>query len=220
MTAARSACSMLMLLLLLAAAPAHAVAPMAVGIKGGLSAATWHGDLPEGPFAHDTRFGFGAGLSFGFGFNRLITLQPELLYVQKGMSLGEVTVTDPYGTPTGSAHVILAVSYLEMPILARVALPHMANAMPYVVLGPTIGMRGAQREVLTGDLKLSQAIHFVKETDFGAAFGIGAEMGQGSARFNVETRYTLGLTNTTESYYSDNVRNGALLVMVGVALHP
>src|SRR6185295_7786773 len=62
-----------------------AAAPIAVTIKGGLSAATLHGNLPTDPFVENgTRLGLGGGLSVAIGMRGRFTLQPEMLYVMKG----------------------------------------------------------------------------------------------------------------------------------------
>jgi hypothetical protein len=224
MSAARSARSFLLALLLAAALPApaaRAARDVSVGLKAGISAANWHGEIPiDDLIQRHTRYAFSGGIAVHLGLDRTFAFQPELLYVQKGTSLGDIELTDPFGTPTGTAHVVLAANYLELPLLLRVALPGVGHTAPYLIAGPTLGMRGAQRQIVTGDIKASQAIHFVKETDVGAAFGVGAEVGSGKGRFNIESRYTLGLTDATQPEFSDNARNGALLVMVGVALHP
>ncbi|MBI1796708.1 MAG: PorT family protein [Candidatus Eisenbacteria bacterium] len=207
--------------LLIGARPARADRSFSVILKGGVSIATWYGDLPTDPlFANGSRVGVGAGVGFSFGLTRLIAVQPELLYVEKGTSLGDVTLTDAYGASTGTAHDVLAVDYIELPVLARIALPHARQAAPYLIVGPALGMRGAQRQKVSGDVHLSQAIRFVKDTDVGVAFGIGTEVGSGPRRFEAEARYTLGLTQATEPSYSTNARNGALLLLLGVAIHP
>jgi hypothetical protein len=52
------------------------------------------------------------------------------------------------------------------------------------------------------------------------ALGVGAEIGHGRVRASVESRYTLGLTPATDSSYSNNARNSAVLIMAGLAIHP
>lgn len=206
--------------LLFAGGPAAAVPTPSIGLKGGLCASTFRGDLPSALEPHSTKYGFGGGLSFSFDVGHGIGVQPELLFVMKGTSLGDLTLTDSNGTPVGTASVALAIDYIELPVLAHVTLPHRARTVPYLLLGPTLGLRGAQRQKVHGDVHLSLPLHVAKETDVGAAFGLGAEIGAGRARFTVEGRYTLGLSAATEPYFSDSARNGALMILTGVAIHP
>jgi hypothetical protein len=197
-----------------------AAAPIAVGIKGGLSAATLHGDLPSDPFVeHGTRLGVGGGLSVTIGMGGRFALQPEMLYVMKGTSLGDVDLTDDSGNSLGTARVTEAIDYLELPVLARAALPATALLRPFLVAGPTLGVRLSQRLRTKGIENDSlQELDFVKRVDLGAALGAGVELG-GRGRCVLEARYTLGLTQAAETTYSDDARNGALLVMAGIAIH-
>ena len=207
-------------LALLTAWPALA-ATLSIGLKGGLTASNFSGDLPTDPFEpHTTKLGFGGGLAFGFDVGHGIAIQPELLFVMKGTSLGKVDITDNSGSTVGHARIALALDYIEVPLLARFSLPGNGRTSPYMVLGPTLGLRGAQRQKMHGDVNLSLPLNIAKETDVGAALGMGAEVGTGRGRFNIEGRYTLGLSAATESYFSDTARNGAMMILVGVAIHP
>ena len=206
---------------MLAAGPpsASAVGITAIGIKGGLSVATLHGDLPTDPFVRNrTLLGPGGGVSVTIGLNGLVSLQPELLYAAKGTSLGDIDLTDNAGNPVGTAEVLEAFDYLEIPLLVRIALPTGGLASPYVVAGPAAGRRLSQKLKLTGDASSSGDLDVAKSTDLGLALGGGVEVGRGRIRWSFETRYTLGLTDATRDSYSDNARNGDLLVMAGLAI--
>src|SRR5262249_23203038 len=117
-------CSSLLVLGLFAQASVGEAAAIVLGLKGGLSAATLRGHLPTDPYVpHSTRFGFGGGVSAAFGVSGRLAFQPELNYVQKGTSLGDISETDANGNVTGKAHVALAFDYLELPLLARISFP-------------------------------------------------------------------------------------------------
>ncbi len=208
---------------MLAPGPASALAAgiNAVGLKGGLSVSTLHGDLPTDPFVRNgSRLGFGGGVSLTIGLEGPVSLQPEILFAAKGTSLGTIELTDGSGNPIGTADVVETLDYLEIPLLVRLALPAAGPASPYLVAGPAGGVRLSQKLALTGAGSGSTDLDVAKSTDLGLALGGGLEMGRGRIRWSLETRYTLGLTPATEDSYSDNARNGDLLVMAGVAILP
>ena len=207
------------ILAVLAAAPASAGPPI-YGFKGGLGVATLHGELPTDPFgAHEARKGFGGGASLMFGLGGALALQPEVLFVTKGTSLGKVNVSDWNGNVVGQSEVIQACNYVEIPMLLRVATPTAGALAPFLVAGPAIGILTSQKIVQQGMDGGLVPLEVAKGTDFGVAMGFGAELGNGSARGTIESRYTYGLTPATNASYSD-ARNGSLLVMAGVTIHP
>lgn len=192
----------------------------AIGLKGGVSLATLHGALPSDPFVQNGwRLGAAGGVSVTIGLGSWLSLQPELLFAAKGTTLGSADLTDSAGTVVGSADITQANNYLEVPILARVAIPAGGLASPYLLAGPTVGVRLSEELRLTGDASVSFDSDYVKGTDLGLALGAGVDVGRGRARWSLESRYTLGLTVATEGIYSDRARNGDLLVMAGLSIH-
>lgn len=201
-------------------AAAAAADPPSYGLKAGLGIATFHGDLPTDPFLeHGTRRGFGGGAAFTFGLGGALALQPEVLFVTKGTSLGQVNVRDWNGMVVRTTEVIQACNYVEIPVLIRVATPTAGALSPFLLAGPAIGVLVSQNIVQEGiDGGLFQ-LDVARGADVGIALGLGAEFGRGRARGTIESRYTLGVTPATDASYSD-ARNGSLLVMAGVAIHP
>lgn len=206
-------------ILVFASAPAAADRP-SYGLKAGLGIATLHGSLPTDPFlAHEPRTGFGGGAAFTFELDGALALQPEILFVTKGTSLGQVNVMDWNGTVIGTTEVIQACTYVEIPVLIRVATPTAGALSPFLLAGPAIGVLVSQKIVQQGmDGGLFQ-LDVARGTDFGITLGFGGEFGHGRTRGTIESRYTLGVTPVTDASYSD-ARNGSLLVMAGVAIHP
>jgi len=197
-------------------APAGAVG---FGFKGGLSVATLRGSLPtDGLIENSSKLGIGAGGWVAIPLTPNLSLQPELNYVQKGTSLGSFDLTDPFGIVTGTAELLEAVDYLELPVLLRVSFPTGGRVSPYLVGGPVVGFRLSQQLRITGTISAGTDIDLFKSTDFGAALGAGSELGRGQFRGTLETRYTLGLTTVSEDFYSPDAKNGALLVTMGLAI--
>jgi opacity protein-like surface antigen len=193
----------------------------ALGLKGGLSASTLHGRLPTDAFiTNGTRYGFAGGVSLEIGLGGWLTLQPEALFVMKGTSLGSIDITGPGGTVIGTAKVTEAVDYLEFPILARIGLPSVGPVSPYLLAGPAVAVRLSQKIRVSGTATGSGGIDLFRSADLGLALGPGVELGRGHVRGSLDLRYTLGLTPAAEDVYSDDARNGALMVMAGITIRP
>jgi hypothetical protein len=189
-------------------------------VWAGLASTTLRGDLPTDPFqAHEARSGFGGGAALTIGLRGPLALQPEILFVTKGTSLGQVKVTDWNGAPIGTTQVIQASNYVEIPVLLRVATPTTGALSPFLVAGPAMGILVSQKIVQPGTESGWFPIDVAKGTDFGITMGIGTEFGRGRSRGTIESRYTLGVTPATDAGYSD-ARNSSLLVMAGVAIRP
>lgn len=189
------------------------------GLKGGLSVATLHGSLPtDGLVQYSSKLGFAAGAWLAIPVGPSLSIQPELNYVQKGTSLGSVDVTGPGGEIIGTAEILEAVDYLELPVLLRVSFPGGGAVSPYLVGGPVMGFRMSQQIKVSGVVDIGTDIDFFKSTDFGAALGAGLELGRGPFRGTLETRYTLGLTSASEDFYSSDAKNGVFVVTAGLAI--
>jgi opacity protein-like surface antigen len=219
MSRALAIASLVASILVFASAPA-AADPFAYGLKAGLGISTLHGDLPTDPFlAHETRAGFGGGAAFTFGLGGALALQPEILLVTKGVSLGQVNITDWNGMVVGAAEVTQECNDVEIPVLIRLATPTSGALSPYLLGGPAIGILASQKIVQPGMDGGLVPLDVAKGADVGITLGFGAEFGRGRTRGTIESRYTFGVTSATDASYSD-ARNGALLVMAGVAIHP
>ncbi|MGH7730646.1 MAG: porin family protein [Candidatus Eiseniibacteriota bacterium] len=200
-------------------ATAGAAGIRGIGLKGGLSVATLHGRLPtDGLIENGTKLGFGGGMSLSIPLGHNVSFQPELIYAMKGTSFGEFDLTDSTGTTTGKAELLEVLGYIEIPLLARISLPTGGPASPFVMAGPVVGLRVSQQLRVTGDLSDGTDIDLFRGADLGVALAAGLELGRGPVRGTLEGRYTLGLTPAAKSTYSDDARNGSLLVMMGIVL--
>jgi hypothetical protein len=68
-----------------------------------------------------------------------VSLGLEALYVTKGAKF-EGFATDQFGQVVSTADGHLRLKYVVIPLLARVSLPRVGNATPYVVAGPSAGI--------------------------------------------------------------------------------
>jgi hypothetical protein len=158
------------------------------GVKLGLSLGTQEGagaDL-------STRTGFAAGVSFPLRPSRILQVQPEVLYVEKGWEGG----SEP------------RLQYLEFPVFLRVNAPT-TGVVPWVLAGPSLSVRLACNQ-LVGDCPMDS-----RRTDYGMAVGGGVRFG-GLFGITAEGRYTWGLRNVDRADQGLDSATRAFLLMVGV----
>jgi len=119
-----------------------------------------------------------------FGVFALIELSPTLAIQPE---INYLTMGEQWDITDGTA--IETFNYLHIPILLRARLMKEGKLVPVVFAGPAVGFLLSAKD--SGDDVKS----FFKSTDFGADFGLGAEVGMGKMKGLVDLRYYMGLTN-------------------------
>lgn len=181
----------------LASVPAASAQQSTFGLKAGLNVATLTGDNTDDL---DPRLGFAGGAFVEIPVTPSFSVQPEVLYTQKG-----ARETD------GTTDATIALDYLEVPVLFKYTVPVTRSGLllgGYV--GPALAFKLNENvEADFGGTTVSEDTDFAKSTDVGVAFG--ATVGAGP--FAVDGRYTLGLTNVVDSDVSDDdARNGVFTI--------
>ncbi|TPE44489.1 porin family protein [Pontibacter mangrovi] len=137
-----------------------------------------------------------AGLQFGavanFAVNDMFSVQPELLYVQKGYKISEEGMT-----------LKLKANYLEVPVLAKASFGSDSYKV-FFTAGPSVGywMSGKSSFEYDGD-EVSEDYEFEdgdNRTELGANIGAGIAYPVSSGTVNLDVRYGFGLS----SLYSDD----------------
>ena len=104
-------------LLAMAAAPAAHAQSIRFGVKAGANLSNLSGDLTN-QNQYNNRFGFHGGVMANFGLaNDMVSIQPELLYSQKGFKYADQAVTLLGNTFRNTGNV--RYDYLDVPILVR-----------------------------------------------------------------------------------------------------
>jgi len=176
--------------------PASLSAQGSLGIKGGLSFATLSNDRPD----WKSRTGFAAGIALDLR-GGLIGVQPEVLYVQKGVAFD--------GTPS-SASDAPRLSYIDIPVLLKVTIP-VPLVQPMVYAGPSVNFR------LTCSFNDVDCKDLTSGTDYGVVLGGGVRLG-GNHGFTVEGRYTWGLKDVHDPTAGVKNQTRTFLIMVGFSL--
>jgi hypothetical protein len=165
-----------------------------------------------------------AGLTFDLGLSDLFTIQPELLWIQKG---GKVAYAFNEDNKFSSRTYY---NYVEVPVLAKLKFFNENGKGLYVVAGPYAGLAisGKTKTSLTllGNTTTdTETIEFDNDDadvrnrrlDWGASFGAGLKFGN----VYLDARYNLGINNLLDSDTNNNnddkpyLRNRGIGVVLG-----
>ncbi|MEM1054724.1 MAG: porin family protein [Bacteroidota bacterium] len=163
------------LVALLVAIPAVS-AQTTFGLRAGLNVATIIPDDDRDLNDRGAKLGFVGGVFAEVPVATSFSLQPEVLYTQKGVSREE---------PNESR----SVDYLEVPVLASVALPVSSLLDVNVYAGPALAIKLSEDD---------DAVRF-NSTNLGVAVGAGIASGP----FGVDARYTFSVQDATEGELND-----------------
>ena len=177
------------------------VATQAQSIKYGVKAGASLTNVTNSK--QDNKFGFNGGLLANFGINDMFSIQPEVLYSNKG-----------YKVNGGQDNLRFALNYVDVPVLVKLAT---GSTGLFFELGPQVGFR------LAADVKDSHnSISFkdyTKSVDFGYAGGIGFQVESGPM---IGLRYNGGFTDIGKNgtvnglqVTAANAKNSAFQLYVG-----
>lgn len=180
--------------LLTALSVQHANAQADFGLRAGINYANYN-DLPDN-FDPDSRTGFMVG-----GYLDLtipmspFSIQPEILYTQKGYEEGGATLKS---------------DYLEVPVLAKFSFAP-GPIQPHVYLGPYAAF-SLNSEVSGGgvNVEIDDA-----QTDFGGVVGAGTDINAGVTKVNLGLRYGFGLI---DAYEDGEGKNSVFSIVAGISL--
>lgn len=152
----------------------------------------------------DEKSKYNTGLTLGAGFNfalgETFSIQPELLYIQKGSK-----------QVFGSASLSNRLNFFEIPVLGKVSFGS-ETVKAYVNAGPSLGYALGGRmtakddgetesvKVRFGDEKSTDEVYYLSTDDFnridlGLQFGAGVGFQVGPGTLLLDARYGLGMSN-------------------------
>jgi hypothetical protein len=208
-------------LLVAAAAPAAHAQGVRFGVKAGANLSNLSGDLVNQD-QYKNRFGFQGGIMVNFGLGDIISIQPEVLYSQKGFKYADqqFTVLNNTFRNTGGVRY----DYIDVPVLVRVRaagiffevgpqysyLMNVSTNREQTLNGNNVGNAG------TGTSNLDN----VRRNELGYVGGLGYQASNGVM---LGVRYTGAFSDFAKnsSYSNDdfrNARNSTFQAYVGVLL--
>jgi len=159
-------------------APAS-LAQVDFGVRAGLNVSTFTGDAEDS----EAKLGFIGGGYLNYAFSPTLSIQPEVLFSQKGAEFTEDNLTVTY-----------RLDYIDVPVLLKYTLPTGTNLLPSLYAGPQVSFKVSESVRAEG---ISVDTEFIKSTDFGLTFGadVGARLAGRTQQFGVGLRYFLGLAD-------------------------
>lgn len=161
---------------------------LAFGITGSMNLATMAGsDVTDA----SNRVAYAGGVFMRVSFNSNWALQPELLYVGKGVKLTDYTVSP-------AVEATVEMSYVELPILLRATATPTANIHPYIELGGALAAKSdckvtGKSAGVSVSMSCADIGGEVQTFDAGAVGGLGLEFPMDTHAFSIGVRYTYGL---------------------------
>ena len=193
------------------ASVANAQTGVKYGIKGGFNGATFSGTDSKGS---EYKAGFAAGGFLNFGISDQISIQPELLYSQKGASADGQTFGS-YNDATAK----VTLGYIDVPILARVNTGDDGKGL-FFELGPQGSFLLHQRSFIedSGGKEIS-GTRSTSTDDFnkvviGYVGGIGYQITSG---LQLGVRYAGDFSQIYKDNLGANVHNSVFQFQVGYA---
>ena len=145
--------------------------------------------------------GFGAGAFLNFSLSDILSVQPEVNFMQKG-----VTETEE------GYNVNIKLDYVEIPVLLRFNIPMEGSISPYLMLGPSIAFKagctiGSGDSGTTVDVDCEEAELEVSSMDFGGVLAAGLGFDAGPGQVFVGARYYAGFMTVDDSGQDADVKN-------------
>jgi hypothetical protein len=200
--------SMIFVLTALFAFSTLASAQISTGATVGMSFTTMRGDTPPG--TQNTK-GLITGVFLEYRLSETLSLQPEILYSQKGAKSVRTSTIQ-------RREFLTNLNYIEVPLLLKLtSRTEEGSVLPGIYAGLAWGYAVLTRTTLEidGARETEDIGEMIRSTDVGFVLGGEITVPAGSINLGFGIRYTIGLTNIS-SIGADG-RNGALSVMTFVS---
>jgi hypothetical protein len=183
-------------LVALSAGPGYAQS-ISGGVKVGANVATLSVDNDDDDIDFKNRTGVVAGGFIDIGLTERISVQPEVLFAQKGAK-----------ADFDEGDLKIKLDFVEIPVLLKVNFSG-ATVRPFVVVGPGFGFRTTAKQEFAG-----QEEDFKDDTesiDVSAIVGIGVQVGPAM----VEARYDFGFRDLSKDEIEARTRTFSIVAGIG-----
>ena len=193
------------------------------GLKVGISLSDVYNVAEGWDEEIDSKTGFTGGVFLNYALNENFSLQPELLFTQKGFGSALLDETDLF-----ELDLTVSLDYFEIPVLAKYAFSAGKKFRPALFAGPSFAYCSGSTLtfsswILSGDIDFSSVTHV---TDFGMVLGGGFDYALEKGTIVFDARFTCGFTNvivigdfeingSTETIDEDDFKNYGLSFMLG-----
>jgi hypothetical protein len=184
------------------------------GIKGGIDLGTFGGADKPSDLKH--RIGIAGGISCKIGLGAGLSLQPEVMYIQKGAVLEVNTLQGIY---TLNQKQTAMLDYIDIPVLVKFNFP-IPVFSPYIEGGVSYGILLSAKEKaeqssnapgMTSSSNETDIKDFVTKNDLSWIVGVGFDL----SILDINARYMVG----TKKLYKDNdakIFNNGIILTAGL----
>ncbi len=155
------------------------------------------------------------GLSLRISIRERLEIQPELLAVTDGLSLGTGENTDQAGNPLGLFEALHVLDRLQLPVLLRFTPWTAPTVRPFAFGGPYAAMRLREYDRVTGSGSRTDKNETLKSSELGGTLGGGFETRLGPGHIELQARYDLALTDLGQYRGLGRARTRAIRVLTG-----
>jgi hypothetical protein len=156
------------------------------GGKIGLSIA----NVANHPGDPESKTGYLLGAFFNYPLIKHVSFQVEILFSEKGYRIPDTPIVDTLGNRVGTAEWTAMVSYVEIPIMAKVTLPVEGKIKPYFNIGGFAAQAVVKKERRSSiAYTIDYDLENVKNTDAGFVLGAGVDIKAGNGKVFFEARY-------------------------------
>lgn len=155
------------------------------------------------------KLGFTIGGFITYSLSNSFAIQPEIYYAMRGAKMKE----HYYGATSISYSVNL--SYLEIPILARLRFSTQGKIIPQVFGGPFFSITLSGKEKGDG---WENNIQDLRGYDYGLVFGGGIIFPLGQRNLRVDIRYNVGLATIDANEnpkFRESIKNNSFSILFG-----
>ncbi|MCX5752128.1 MAG: porin family protein [Candidatus Krumholzibacteria bacterium] len=200
------------------------------GAKAGLYSSNTT-EIPTGWPQTSFRSGFAGGVYVDYAFNRFFSLQPEILYVMKGLNGG-------IANSRIDVDYAARFDYIEIPLLAKLAMAGKSHFSPYFFAGPGVGINlAADVDIKTTDMRIDRTSSgssdwsaIMNRAEFCFSFGGGCKYAIGLGGITADVRFDIGLSKvysggevtrktdgyeTTEVIFAGHSKNFGFALLTG-----
>jgi hypothetical protein len=206
----------LALVVLLAAAPGLAdQRPFCLTVTGGLTISKYR-DVTVTFTEFEQMKGTSLGIGAAWQIAHALEIEPEALYIEKGISYGESPIIDGLENIIGAKETLHVQHFLELPVLLGYQVLSSGRVHPVLEAGPFVAFELGERMKLTGGVETSWDDQEVKNTDYGVVLGAGLEVQTGPVRWLLDGRYDRGLADLGTFNGTKEIHSDAFVISTGV----
>ena len=171
------------------------IGQVSVGAKLGFNLATMTIDPGFTSLGKGPALGFHGGTVFNIGLSNMLSVQPEILFTQKGLKFSDNFISQTY-----------TIQYFEFPVLLKFAFGN-EEVKGFLIGGPFAGYSTSQKIVsrandtlinkskIPFDSDLEDDGYADNRLDLGLALGVGVQFKTGPGNIFAEVRYDISLNS-------------------------